>query len=156
MNLTEEAIARSHITKVIHRYARLARENCDWDGIAKCFETDGIYRLPDRRILSPSQAREVVRGKEAAFIRHHLTTVDIEFTSEEEAHSQAQFFATTEYEFADHWGYWEDTFRRQKDGTWLIHERTIVTEGHHPEGWSAKVYGGDALKMAGDKGGKEK
>ncbi|KAB5549532.1 hypothetical protein GE09DRAFT_1059998 [Coniochaeta sp. 2T2.1] len=153
MDFTEQATARSQITQVMHRYARLARENCDWDGIAKCFEPEGIYRLPDGRALPPGQAREVVRGKEARFIRHHLTTIDIEFVSDDEAHSQAQFFAATEYKFADHWGYWQDIFRKQMDGSWLIHERTIVTEGHDPAGWSAKVYGGDALKIASEKNG---
>lgn len=155
MDATEQVVARGQISAVMHRYARLARENCDWNGIAKCFEAEGIYRLPDGRVLSPSQASEVVRGREAKHIRHHLTTIDIDFVSGEEAHSQAQFFATTEYEFADHWGYWQDVFRRQEDGSWLISERTIVTEGQHPDGWSARVYGGDALKIASEGKGAE-
>lgn len=149
MDLKEQAIARVQITAIMHRYAWNARENADWDAIASCFEPSGTYRLSDGRELSPSRAKEVVRGNEAKYIRHHITTVDIDFVSDDEAHTDAQFFATTEHKFVDHSGHWKDIFRRQKDGSWLIHDRTIMTEKQDPEGWSAKIYGKDALTMSG-------
>lgn len=140
MDPQAQALARVLITATMHKYAWNARENADWGKIAECFEPDGIYRLGDGRELPPSEAREVVRGKEAKYIRHNITTIDIIFVSETEAHTDAQFFATTEHEFADHWGHWKDTFRKQEDGSWLIHERSIMTEGKHPNGWSTRVY----------------
>ncbi|KFX98661.1 hypothetical protein O988_04245 [Pseudogymnoascus sp. VKM F-3808] len=149
MGLHEEAIARVQITAIMHRYAWNARDNADWDAIASCFESNGTYRLSDGRELSPSQAKEVVRGNEAKYIRHHITTIDMVFISEDEAHTDAQFFATTEHKFVDHSGHWKDVFRKQRDGSWLIRERTIMTEKQDPEGWSANVYGKDALTMSG-------
>jgi hypothetical protein len=148
MDLEKQALARVLITAVMHRYASHARDRADWNAIASCFEPDGTYRLSNGREILPSQAKEVVRGNEAKYIRHHITTIDIVFVNEDEAHSNAQFFATTEHKFLDHSGHWRDIFRRQKDGSWLIHDRTIVTEKQDPEGWSAKVCGEDALLMS--------
>jgi hypothetical protein len=140
MNANDQAIARTLITATMHKYAWHARERADWDKIAECFERDAVYRLGDGRELPPSQAKEVVRGKEAKYIRHNITTIDIVFVSDTEAHTDALFFATTEFTFADHWGHWKDIFRKQSDGSWLIRERSILTEGKDPGGWSAKVY----------------
>ncbi|KAJ5355915.1 hypothetical protein N7517_010524 [Penicillium concentricum] len=148
MDLEKQALARVLITAVMHRYASHARDGADWNAIASCFEPDGTYRLSNGREILPSQAKEVVRGNEAKYIRHHITTIDIVFVNEDEAHSNAQFFATTEHKFFDHSGHWRDIFRRQKDGSWLIHDRTIVTEKQDLEGWSAKVCGEDALLMS--------
>ncbi|OOQ86327.1 hypothetical protein PEBR_21907 [Penicillium brasilianum] len=148
MDLNEQAIARVQITAVMHRYASHARDKADWEAIASCFEPKGIYRFSNGREVPPSRASEVVRGNEAKYIRHHITTIDIEFISEMEAHSCAQFFATTERKFVDHSGHWRDLWRKQKDGSWLIRERTIVTEKQDPEGWSAIVCGKESLAMA--------
>ncbi|KAF3384216.1 hypothetical protein DPV78_012767 [Talaromyces pinophilus] len=147
MDLNGDALARVQITAIMHRYAWHARDNANWDAIASCFEPNGTYRLSDGRELPPSRAKEVVRGNEAKYIRHHITTIDIVFVSEDEAHTTAQFFATTEHRFIDHSGHWKDVFRKQKDGSWLIHDRTIVTEKQDPGGWSAKVCGEDSLRM---------
>jgi hypothetical protein len=149
MDATTQAVARSDILAVMHRYAWHARNDADWDAIASCFEPEGTYRLSSGRELPPSRAKEVVRGSEAKYIRHHITTVNIIFISEYEAHTAAQFFATTEHTFIDHSGHWRDIFRKQKDGRWLIHDRTVVTEKQDPEGWSATICGKEALAMAG-------
>ncbi|KAL6249937.1 hypothetical protein RBB50_002238 [Rhinocladiella similis] len=128
MNAYDQAIARTLITATVPKYAWHAREKADWDKLAECFEPDAIYRLGDGRELLSSRAKEVVRGKEAKYIRHNIT------------HTNALFFATTENKVIDHWGHWSDIFHKQQDGSWLISERSILTEGKDPEGWSAKVY----------------
>lgn len=138
---SEQATARGLITAVLHRYASLGREDCDWDALATLFEPSAIYRLADGRELPPTQLQEVVRGQEAPYIRHHITTIDVQFVGEAVAHSEAFFFAATNWKVMDHWGRWRDVFARQADGTWLIRERTIVVEGQDPEGWTAKTYG---------------
>lgn len=148
MDLNEQALARMQITAIMHRYAWHARDKADWNAIASCFEPDAVYRLSNGTELPPSRAKEVVRGNEAKYIRHHITTIDMVFISGTEAHTDAQFFATTEHKFIDHSGHWKDVWRKQKDGSWLMHERTVVTEKQDPDGWSATVCGKEALTMA--------
>ncbi|RDL41317.1 uncharacterized protein BP5553_01296 [Venustampulla echinocandica] len=148
MDFKEQAIARVQITAVMHRYASLARENCDWAELAKLLAPGAIYRIGGGVEVGAGDMKEVIRGKEAKYIRHHITTIDIEFTSGVEAHSRAQFFAATNYLFNDHWGHWKDTWRKQSDGSWLIQDRTIVTEGMAPGGWCDKVWGEEALSAS--------
>ena len=149
MSSTEdkERAARADITTVIHRYASLARENADWDALATLFAPNAVYRLPHGVAVDPSRMAEVVRGNEAKYIRHHVTTVDIEFVGDDEAHTEAFHLAVTERASPDHWGMWKDVFRRVSapggDGrrVWLIQDRTIVVEGAAPTGWYATTYG---------------
>lgn len=146
LTLDQEAIARTQITAVMHRYASLGRENANWAELGKLLANGATYRLADGTELPAERMSEVVRGKEAKYIRHHITTIDIQFTSDTEAHAEAIFFAATDTTFNDHWGVWSDTFRKQDDGRWLIQERTIVIEGMAPGGWCDAVYGADAKK----------
>lgn len=139
--------ARSSITAVLHRYASLAREGVDWSEMAKLFAPDGLYRLPNGAVVDPSRMSEVVQGKEAKYIRHHITTIDMTFVSDDEVHSEAFYLAVTDQASPDHWGMWKDIFRRYDDDDdascrWLIQDRTIVVEGAAPNGWCASVYGG--------------
>lgn len=133
--------ARSEITSVMHRYASLAREGADFSAMAKCFTPDALYRLPHGVAIPPSRMVEVVRGNEAKYIRHHITTIDIQFVGENEARSEAFYLALTDLACPDHWGMWRDVFRRQADGSWLIQDRTIVVDGAAPGGWYANTYG---------------
>lgn len=147
----KERAARAEITTVMHRYASLARENADWDAMARLFAPNGVYRLPHGVAVDPSRMAEVVRGNEAKYIRHHVTTVDITFVSEVEAHTEAFYLAVTERASPDHWGMWKDVFRfvpvsagegqAQNRHVWLIQDRTIAVEGAVPNGWYATTYG---------------
>jgi hypothetical protein len=104
------------------------------------FAPDARIVLTDGTALPPAELRKVLRGEEAAFIRHHITTVDIRFTGPDEANSDTFFFAVTNEAVVDHWGYWHDIFERQPDGSWLILERTINVDGGDPGGWFARMY----------------
>ncbi|KAH0844987.1 hypothetical protein AYO21_04090 [Fonsecaea monophora] len=134
--------ARADITAVMHRYASLARENADWDAMAALFAPDALYRLPNGVAVDPKRMVEVVQGNEAKYIRHHITTIDITFVGEAEAHSEAFYLAVTDRASPDHWGMWKDVFRRrEEDHVWLIQDRTIFVDGAAPGGWYATVYG---------------
>lgn len=130
----------------MHRYASLARENCNWEELGKLLAPGAIYRLVDGTELSAHQMSDVVRGNEAKYIRHHITTIDIQFLSDSEAHCEALFFAATDTTFNDHWGHWKDIFRKQGDGSWLIQDRSIVVEGMASGGWCDRVWGSEAPK----------
>lgn len=79
MALTEEASARTLILALIYRYASVAREDGDYSQIMKLFETNATIRFPDGRELSPSNLGEITRDNPPKLLRHHLTTIDIQF-----------------------------------------------------------------------------
>lgn len=137
----EEATARSLILALLYRYASLAREhaNGDYSEFEKIFEKDGKIRFPDGRELPPSQLAEVVRDGGPKYLRHHLTTVDIQFVSAEEAHCQGYVIVITDQCAPDHWGQWNDVVKKQADGRWLFKEKAVVVGGMNPEGWLASV-----------------
>lgn len=104
------------------------------------FTADARVHLPDGAAVPPADLGKVLRGEEAQFIRHHITTVDIRFTDADHALCDTVFFAVTNEAAPDHWGHWADTFKRQPDGSWLIHERRINVDGAAPGGWFSRKY----------------
>lgn len=144
MALTEEASARTLILALIYRYASVAREDGDYSQIMKLFETNATIRFPDGRELSPSNLGEITRDNPPKLLRHHLTTIDIQFLSPNEAHCQSYVIAGTHLKMPDHWGRWDDIVRRQSDGKWLYKQKTVVVDGLDPEGWLAKSLGDGA------------
>ena len=142
MRTVERAIDTCEIHSVLHRYASMAREVAPFDQMALLFQPDAIFRLPNGTAVTPANMAQVVQGESAKYIRHHITTIDIDFkVVGEEARVTAFFFAVTDQSSFDHWGRWEDIFVRGEDGRWLIAERSIVVEGADPNGWYAMTYG---------------
>ncbi|QKX55934.1 uncharacterized protein TRUGW13939_03033 [Talaromyces rugulosus] len=139
MSLTDEAIARTHILALIHRYASLAREESDYSMITELFEKDGIINFPDGRQLAPNQLKEIAGGNPPKLLRHHITTIDVQLVSLDEAHSQSYIIAGTHMRMPDHWGRWDDVLKRQSDGRWLFQRKTIMAEQIDPEGWLAET-----------------
>lgn len=135
----ERAVARSEITEVLQRYANLAVENADFAAMAKLFTPDGKFILLDGTAVPPAEIERIVAGHEATWIRHHLTTVQIDFTSESTATTDSYYIAFTDLAQPDHWGRWHDTLRREPDGRWMLTSKQPVVEGYHPEGWIATV-----------------
>ncbi|REF00703.1 nuclear transport factor 2 family protein [Thermomonospora umbrina] len=139
---------RALITAVLHRYAHTARDKMDFDDMLPLFADDARVLLPDGTPVPATSLSDVLRGEEAAYIRHHLTTIDIVFDGDGTARTEAAFLAVTDEAAPDHWGCWRDVFTRQADGRWLISERAIVVDGGAPEGWFHRRY----LGAAGDSG----
>jgi hypothetical protein len=118
----ERAIARSEITAVLHRYANMAVEQADFAGMALLFADDGQFILLDGTAVPVTEIEKIVDGNEAAWIRHHLTTIQIDFTSETTATADSYYIAFTDLAQPDHWGRWRDSFRRALD----VDEQTAV------------------------------
>lgn len=137
----ERVIAITEIERILNKYCIMARENAPFSEMANLFHSNGIFRLPNGAGVPPQEMGTVVQGKPPTFIRHHLTSVDIEFLNETEAKTKSLFFAMTDISTIDHWGYWQDVFRRTEDGQWLIEVREIVVEGQDANGWYAGAYG---------------
>jgi len=136
----ERCLARSEIEALFHRYAVLATETPDIARMTTVFEEDGIFRLPNGVMVKPCDLLEVVRGNNPKFIRHHITSIDIQFVSATEAHTQAYFFATTHLSRNDHWGQWKDIVKRGPSAQWLIADRSVIVEGGDPNGWFRTTY----------------
>lgn len=141
MTPTEEGLARSQILALVYRYAALAREHTDHSEVAKLFEPDATIGFPDGRKLTPQTLGEITRGNRPAVLRHHLTTIDVQFVSADEAHCQCYVAASTDVKMPDHWGRWDDVVKRQSDGLWLFKEKNVVLDGMDPDGWLASLPG---------------
>jgi hypothetical protein len=132
---------RAMICAVVHRYAHTGRDKMDFGDMVPLFTANAIVVLPGGTQVAPTRLSDVVRGKEANYIRHHVTTVDIRFLGPNEAAVDSFFFAVTDQAAPDHWGFWRDTFNRQADGSWLISRREINVDGGPPHGWFGRTYG---------------
>ena len=109
--------------------------------MAKLFKADGAFRLPNGLAVTPSQMAEVVRGSEPKFIRHNITSIDIKFIGETEAHVESYYFAVTHQSSFDHWGSWKDVVKREgTDGEWLIVDRSVGVDGGDEKGWFKATY----------------
>ena len=137
VSATEEATARTLILALLYRYASLARENGDYTQVEKLFQPGGTVRFPDGRELPPSKLGEITRDNGPKYLRHHLTTIDIQFVSSDEAHCQSYVIAATDKKFPDHWGQWNDVVRKQDAGRWLFKEKAVLVGGMDPDGWLA-------------------
>jgi hypothetical protein len=137
----ERVVAITEIERILNRYCIMARENAPFSQMADLFLPEGVFKLPNGMSVPPSEMGTVVRGKPPAFIRHHLTSVDIEFINENSAKTKSYFFALTGASVIDHSGYWGDVFEKTTDGTWLIKTREIVVECQDADGWYAGAYG---------------
>ena len=135
----DRAVARSEITEVLHTYARIAIEQADFAAMSRLFHEDGQFVLPDQTALPCTEIHRVVNGNEPTFIRHHITTIDIEFTSGTTAETDSYFVAFTDLAAPDHWGRWIDKFKRTSDGSWLLTQKAPIIEGFAPTGWVGTV-----------------
>jgi len=135
----ERMIARSEITAILQRYANMAVENADFAGMARLFTDDGTFILLDGTAVPVTEIEKIVAGHEATWIRHHLTTIQIDFTSETTATADSYYIAFTDLAQPDHWGRWRDTLRREPDGRWMLTSKQPLVEGFHPEGWIGTV-----------------
>lgn len=135
----ERMIARSEITAILQRYANMAVENADFAGMARLFTDDGTFILLDGTAVPVTEIEKIVAGHEATWIRHHLTTIQIDFTSETTATADSYYIAFTDLAQPDHWGRWRDTLRREPGGRWMLTSKQPLVEGFHPEGWIATV-----------------
>ncbi|KAL4810493.1 hypothetical protein BDV18DRAFT_156854 [Aspergillus unguis] len=139
----ERTIAITEIERILNKYCIMARENAPFSEMAHLFlPNEGVFKLPNGTAVSPADMGKVVQGKPPSFIRHHLTSVDIEFLDERTAKTKSYFFALTHASSSviDHSGHWLDEFGRTEDGRWLLRTREIVVETQAEGGWYAGAY----------------
>lgn len=135
----DRVVARSEIMEILHEYAYMAVEHADFAGMDRLFHRDGQFVLTTGTAVPSSEIHRVVSGSEPNFIRHHITTVKINFTSDTTAETDSFFIAVTDLAVPDHWGRWRDAFRRGADGQWLLNRKEPIIEGFAPDSWVATV-----------------
>ncbi|KAI1333133.1 hypothetical protein F5Y16DRAFT_4204 [Xylariaceae sp. FL0255] len=140
MTPTEEATARTLIQALLGRYASTTREDADWSQITEIFEPGGTITFHGDRVLAVENLQEIVQDAPPPLLRHHITSVDIQFISVKEAHIQAFNIATTHLKMIDHAGLWNFVARKQADGRWLLVKNVVELEAFDPEGWVAQNF----------------
>jgi hypothetical protein len=138
--LEARADDRALIHAVVHRYAHNGRDSLVLDDQLILFTDDAEVLLPGDLRLPAKDIAQVIRGEEAKYIRHHITTIDIKWEGADTARVESQFFAITNEASPDHWGCWRDIFAKQSDGSWLLKERAIVVDGAADNGWFRRMY----------------
>ncbi|RAO69728.1 uncharacterized protein BHQ10_005740 [Talaromyces amestolkiae] len=138
MTPTEEVTARSLILALINRYASLARGIPDPQvnqEIASLFLPKATISLPDGRVLSPSEIGKITESNPPELLRHHVTTVDVQFDSKKQARCQTYIIAGTHLKMPDHWGRWDADVVQTEDGRWLFARKVILVDGMDEGGW---------------------
>jgi hypothetical protein len=115
------------------------------------FGEDGEFVLPDGTSHKGAAAISALLDGHAAYfganpdaappgyLRHHLTTVNINLTGETTAEAESYFMSVTQ-ERVDHWGKWIDQFARDASGRWRFARRVVITDGYDPAGWFANQF----------------
>jgi hypothetical protein len=134
------SVAKSEIESLLHRYAFLAKETATPELLLQVFHPDGAVNLPTGDVVKPIDLLNVVRDNNPKFIRHHITTINIEFVSSTEALAESYYIAVTDLASPDHWGGWRDVVTKGSDGRWLISGKTIIVDGADPKGWFKQTY----------------
>ncbi|MCB2077817.1 MAG: nuclear transport factor 2 family protein [Novosphingobium sp.] len=143
----EEATAREAIRKTINAYT-IAGDSRDSEAFPGLFAIDAVFEfagfapLPGFR----REGRDAIRsgiatwsqepGKDpsltrTAFIRHNLTTCQIELTGDNIARARTYFIVMTEIG-PDHSGVYSDMLKRYDDN-WLFTHRRITLDWRSPE-----------------------
>ena len=132
----EDLLAREAIRAVMAKYT-MAGDRLRIDDFVSCFTEDAIIeseRVPPDRLFR-YEGREAIRAWQtrwragegathgAAFVRHHLSTSQIDLTGADSAEARTYWVAWTDIG-ADHAGYYLDRFRRA-EGQWLIAHRRV-------------------------------
>jgi 3-phenylpropionate/cinnamic acid dioxygenase small subunit len=143
----DELLARESIRKTMANYT-MAGDRLRVDDFTAVFTEDAVFEsegVPDtdafhyegrdamREWLSrwtrPGGAAQ--RTHQATFVRHHLSTSQIELTGAQTARARTYWVAYTDIG-ADHGGYYLDTFRKTGD-EWLIAHRKVRMDWRSPE-----------------------
>ncbi len=139
--LEPEVIERETIRELLVRYVSLVDQG-RYQEVAPLFAPDAILEVTDEE---PSQgaieieallvrAGDSLRHHMASpILRHHLSSIVIDFVEPHQARTTGYFIAVTEIG-PDHWGRYRDTLIRTDDA-WRIQRRLIQIEGFANGGW---------------------
>ncbi len=139
----EDLLAREAIRDLMARYT-MAGDRLRIDDFVACFTEDAVLESehvsPDRRFRYEGRAairawQERWRAGDAGthgatFVRHHLSTSQIDLAGPDTASARTYWVAWTDIG-ADHAGYYLDSLRKA-DGEWRIAHRRVRLDWEAP------------------------
>ena len=143
----DELLAREAIRQTMANYT-MAGDRLRADDFMAAFTEDGIlesdgvpqadaFRYEGREAMRQwfARWRDSASGASSqrapTFVRHHLSTSQIEITAPDQARARTYWTAYTDIG-PDHCGYYLDTFRKVGDH-WLISHRRVRLDWRSPE-----------------------
>jgi hypothetical protein len=141
----DELIARECIRQTMVRYT-MAGDRLRGDDFVAVFTADAVletervpesdaFRCAGRQAIGEWFARWRSRDREssggATFIRHHLSTSQIEFSDPATARARTYWMAYSDIG-PDHCGYYVDVFKKA-DEQWLIAHRKVRLDWRSPQ-----------------------
>ena len=145
----DELLARESIRQTMARY-NMAGDRLRLEEFAAVFTEDGIiesqgvreedaFRYQGRQAIHDWMARwtreknpDGSTTHRATFVRHHLSTCQIDLTGPDSAKTRTYWVAWTDIG-PDHCGYYVDEFRKVGE-EWLIAHRRIRLDWQSPDG----------------------
>ena len=130
-----EVAAREGVRETIVRYAHLV-DGGRFDDLLELFTEDAILEAGTRpaahgraaiRALFVETGARLSAAQGRPFIRHHVSTIDVDVQGPDAARARSYFLALTDGG-PDHWGRYHDRLVRV-DGRWLFQHRRVRTEG---------------------------
>ncbi len=138
-----ELTARELIRDTVVRYAHCA-DGGRFEEMVELFTEDGVLEIEGREPLRGRDAiRDFLTGTRTSlattlarpFIRHHVSSLQIDLDGPDEARAASYFLAITE-RGPDHWGRYRDQLVRAGE-RWLFRRRRVRPDGHAPGSWRA-------------------
>jgi hypothetical protein len=130
----EELLAREGVRHTIASY-NMTGDQMDADGYAAVFTEDGVLDSSDFKIEGRAAIRDWKDARNKAplakFVRHNITTCQIEITGPDSAKARTYFVVLTEIG-PDHSGYYTDVFRKVGEA-WLITNRYVRLDWRAPD-----------------------
>ena len=127
----EELSAREEIRQLQATY-NVAGDRGRKEEFGSVFSEDAVLEIPNRRcegraaILEHLFApREAAAERAFTFVRHHLTTSKIDFTSPTTATGRTYFVVFTDIG-ADHSGVYVDRYRKENGRWWIVHREVRI------------------------------
>jgi hypothetical protein len=133
----EEAVAREHIRDTMARY-NIGGDRRDLAAFVGVFTEDAVFESPIFCFNSRAEIEKTLSVNwfitptrpVAKFVRHNLTTSQIDLTGPRIAVGRTYYMVVTDLG-PDHSGYYVDKFR-EENGRWLIAHRGVCMEWCHP------------------------
>jgi hypothetical protein len=135
-----EVAARLSIEDTLARYSRFADGGRPHD-LAALFTDDGVLAVGTRELTGRDEIAAFLGSMKESLassagggrIRHHTSSLRIDFDGVDDARATSYFLAITAAG-PDHWGVYRDHLRRVNE-RWLLSRREAITEGAAAEGW---------------------
>ena len=139
--IQDELLAREAIRYTMACY-HMAGDRARADDFVTVFTEDGILEAGDTRHQGRKNIHRWMSGwgrtaedgpprRRAGFVRHNITTSQVDFTGPDTASARTYFVVYTDIG-PDHSGYYVDTFRKVGD-RWLIAHRKVRLDWRNPD-----------------------